>query len=196
MISPLPGETELLKRSAEGDADAFGPLARHYQGVIYNLALRMLGNAEDAADVTQEVFVNAFRKVRSFEARSSFATWLYAIGVNQARSHQRRQGVRARAGEVTMSSLEPKREEAAYDPPGDGPAPDERMRAQETRRQVERAIAELDHDHRAVVVLRDIEGLDYRAIAEALRWSVGTVKSRLHRARLELRQKLQGLVAG
>jgi len=193
MISPLPGEQELLDRCAKGDTAAFGPLVTHYETVIFNLAFRMLGNREDARDVAQETFVRAFRKLADFEGRARFATWLYTIAVNQSRSQLRRRAAGMRKSEVQMSALDSNDDEHRYDPPGDDPAPDDRLRAQEARGQIEQAIAELDEDARAIVVLRDIEELDYASIADVLGCSRGTVKSRLHRARCELRQKLTRL---
>jgi len=194
MISPLQGEAEVLRRSANGDTGAFGKLVSHYENAIFNLVFRMIGNRQDAEDVTQDVFVKAFRKIRSFGGRSSFATWIYSIAVNQSISERRRRSAKSRSGAVQMSVLGGDDCDAAYDPPGDGPAPDERLHASETQRQIERAIADLDDEYRTVVVLRDVEELDYNAISDVLGCSRGTVKSRLHRARLELRQKLRGLL--
>lgn len=194
MIAPLPDEHELLKRCAKGNAAAFGKVVTHYQDVIFNLVLRMIGNREDARDVTQDVFVKAFRRIKSFQGRSSLATWLYAIAVNQSISERRHQSAASRSGAVQMSVLDGKDNPRPYDPAGNSPAPDARLHADETRRQIEAAIAELDEDYRAVVVLRDVEGLDYKSIGDVLRCSRGTVKSRLHRARTELRRKLRKLL--
>jgi RNA polymerase sigma-70 factor (ECF subfamily) len=194
MIPPLPDEAEVLKRCRTGDTEAFGRLASHYQDVIYNLVYRMIGHREDARDVAQDVFIKAFRGIRSFERRSSFATWLYSIAVNQAISQRRRRGAKSRGNPIQLSRLDGPDGETSYVPPGDAPEPDRRMRSAETLRQIEAAIAELDDDHRAIVLLRDIEDLDYKSISETLGCSRGTVKSRLHRARLELRRKLKPLV--
>ena len=194
MIPPLSNESELLSRCRKGHTEAFGEVVSHYQDAIFNVVIRMIGNREDARDVTQDVFIRAFRRIKSFQGRSSLATWLYSIAVNQSISERRRRGTASRAGDVQMSALDGRDDGAPYDPPGDGPAPDERLGADETRRRIEQAIAELDEDYRSVVVLRDIEGLDYASIGEALNCSRGTVKSRLHRARLELRRKLAKLM--
>ena len=194
MIEPLPSEAELLTRCAKGDTGAFGKLVNHYENAVFNLVFRMVGNRHDAEDVTQEVFIRAFRKIRTFGGRSSFATWLYSIAANQSISERRRRSAKSRKGSVQMSVLDSNDNGTAYDPPGDGPAPDTKLQASETHRQIEQAIAELDDDFRTVVVLRDIEELDYSTISDVLGCSRGTVKSRLHRARLELRQKLQGLL--
>jgi len=190
MLEPLPDEAELVKRCAKGDTEAFGRLVTHYEDAIFNLVFRMVGNREDARDVTQEVFIRAFRSIGLFEGRSRFGTWLYSIAVNQSITERRRRALASRTGEVPMSALARDDGEAAYDPAGEGPAPSDRLDSEETRRAVEEAIAELPEEHRAVVVLRDIHGLDYRGISEALRCSRGTVKSRLHRARAELKRKL------
>ena len=195
MLEPLPNEPELLDRCAKGDAGAFGQLVTHYENTIFNLVFRMIGRREDARDVTQEVFVKAFRKIGSFEGRSSFATWLYSIAVNRSLSERRRLATTLRRNEVQMSALGNEEAGSPYDPPGNELAPDARLRSDETRRQVEQAVATLDDDHRAVVVLRDIEGLDYESIGTVLGCSKGTVRSRLHRARVELREKLRPLLA-
>ena len=194
MISPLQSEGELLSRCAKGDTGAFGKLVSHYENAIFNLVYRMVGNRHDAENVTQEVFIKAFRKIRTFGGRSSFATWLYSIAANQSVSERRHRSTQSRKGSVQMSVLDGNSDGAAYDPPGKGPAPDAKLQSSETHRLIEQAIAELDEDFRTVVVLRDIEELDYNTISDVLGCSRGTVKSRLHRARLELRQKLQGLL--
>ena len=194
MISPLQSEGELLSRCAKGDTGAFGKLVTHYENAIFNLVYRMVGNRHDAENVTQEVFIKAFRKIRTFGGRSSFATWLYSIAANQSISERRRRSAKSRKGSVQMSVLDGNSDGAAYDPPGNGPAPDTKLQATETHRRIEQAIEELDENFRTVVVLRDIEELDYNTISDVLGCSRGTVKSRLHRARLELRQKLQGLL--
>ncbi len=193
MIAPLPNEAELVKQSARGNADAFGKLVSHYQDTVYNLVYRMMGHREDAMDITQEVFLRAFRNISGFEGRSRFITWLHSIAVNQAISGRRKQSAAGRAGQLQMSAIA--NEESAYDPPGAVCEPGQRLQADDVRRRIEQAIAELPDEYRAVVVLRDIQEMDYESIGEALSCSRGTVKSRLHRARLELRKKLRGLLA-
>jgi RNA polymerase sigma-70 factor (ECF subfamily) len=194
MVDPLPNETELARRCADGDAEAFGSLMTHYQDAIFNLVYRMIGNREDAQDVTQEAFIKAYRRIGSFEGRARFGTWMYSIAVNQAISHRRKGMAKSRAGRVQMSVLDGPGDDAAFDPPGGAPDPDDRMSRAELMRQIESAIDELADDHRAVVLLRDLEGLDYKRIGEVLDCSRGTVKSRLHRARLELRRKLNAIL--
>ena len=169
MIAPLPDEAELVRQSAQGNADAFEKLVCHYQDTVYNLVLRMVGHREDARDVTQEVFIRAFRNIGGFDGRSRFITWLHSIAVNHAISERRKQAAAGRDGQFQMSAVAG--EDAPYDPPGASPEPDRRLQAEDARRQIERAIAELPDDYRAVVVLRDIEELDYQSIGETLNCS-------------------------
>ena len=195
MIEPLPSEAELLRRSRRGDAEAFGKLVTHYQDAVYNVVIRMIRNPEDARELTQDVFLRAYRRIASFQGRSSLATWLYSIAVNHSISERRRRAAASRAPEIQMSALGGQDTDSAYDPPAAGPAPADRLNAAETHREIQRVLAELDDDYRSVIVLRDIEGLDYSAISDTLGCSRGTVKSRLHRARLQLRGKLRHLFA-
>jgi len=195
MISPHPSEPELLRRCVKGDTAAFGTLVNHYQDVVFNLAYRMLGDRDDASDVAQEVFIKAYRNIGAFERRSSLATWLYSIATNESISQRRRAAATSRDGGVAMSALDGGGD-CPFDPPGDAPAPDKPLKDRETRRQIERAIADLDDEHRSVVLLREMEGLDYSSIASVLGCTIGTVKSRLHRARLQLRSSLRHVWAG
>jgi RNA polymerase sigma-70 factor (ECF subfamily) len=195
MVKPPPVEPELLRRCAKGDTEAFGKVVTLYEDAVYNLAYRMVGNREDARDVAQEVFIKAFNGIGSFQGRSSFATWLYSIAVNESIiEYRRHQAVGPRKDEVQMSALDASGGNGSFDPVGHDPAPDERLHSDEACRQVQQAINDLPDEYRAIVVLRDVQGLDYADISEALGCSRGTVKSRLHRARLQLRQKLQVLL--
>jgi RNA polymerase sigma-70 factor (ECF subfamily) len=141
------------------------------------------GNAEDARDIVQDAFVQAFVKLDTFQRSSTFYTWLYRIAFNVAASLRRRRRPTA--------SVEHARETSGLEPmqPGDGPT--ETAQRKERRRQVRQAIAELSEDHRSVLVLREIDGCCYETIAEVLDLPIGTVRSRLHRARLQLREQLK-----
>ncbi len=193
MVDPLHNEAEIIGRCANGDADAFGQLVNHYQELIYNVVVRMLGNREDAQDVAQKVFLKAYRRIETFQGESRFGTWLCSIAVNEAVSERRRQSAIRRSGAMPLSALD-NDPDSPFDPPADGPRPEQPLEAEEMMDRIRSAIDELSDDYRAVVVLRDIEGLDYKAISQALGCSHGTIKSRLHRARLQLRAKLKGLV--
>lgn len=189
-------DAELLEQCRRGDGAAFERLVRKYQDRIFNTCWRMSGNRADAEELTQETFVRAFQAIGRFDGRSEFFTWLYRIATNLAISHQRKRS-RSSAGSLDRSPPRGAVEHgggAATRAAGSGPSPEERALATERGEQVIAALAELDEEHRAVVVLRDVESLDYEQIADILEVPVGTVKSRLHRARMALRARLTRLM--
>jgi RNA polymerase sigma-70 factor (ECF subfamily) len=177
-----PGDSpELLSRLRAGDRRAFEELIRTHQHRVYAVALRMLGNAAEAQDVAQEAFLRAHRGLAEFRGEARLSTWLYAIAsrlcLNRLTRSERRL---ARHGEETLARLV------------DGaPGPHQALERGELEEALHRAIGELPEDRRIVVILRDVEGLAYEEIAEALELPVGTVRSRLHRARLDLKEKLE-----
>jgi RNA polymerase sigma-70 factor (ECF subfamily) len=176
-------DRELISACLEGRTECFAELVRRYQDRLYNAVFRMLGSAEDAQDVVQEAFVNAYQALGSFKGEARFFTWLYRIAMNQAISWKRKRRVTAR--------LELRHEENSQ--PLDqsvGSQPAEALERAEEEEQLQRALARLSMEHRVVLVLKEIEGLKYEEIAEALRVPIGTVRSRLHRARVELREVL------
>jgi RNA polymerase sigma-70 factor (ECF subfamily) len=170
-----------LDRLRAGDAPAFEELVMTYQHRVFGVALRMLGNRAEAEDVAQEAFVRAHRALGEFRGDAKLSTWLYAITsrlcLNRLASGERRM---ARQGEDALLRLSDA-----------GPRPDAALERRELETALGRAIAELPEDRRIVVVLRDIEGLSYEEIAQALELELGTVRSRLHRARAELKEKLE-----
>jgi RNA polymerase sigma-70 factor (ECF subfamily) len=164
-------------------------LVTDYQRMVYQLALHLLGDPQDALDVSQEVFLNVFRRLPSFRGQSSLRTWIYRIVLNQASNRQRWWRRRYRAQQVALD------DHAALH--GDLPdrrgsaAPDVVLEQRETSMRVWQALEALPFDQRAVVVLREIDGLSYEEIGGALGVGVGTVKSRLARARSTLRSTLR-----
>jgi RNA polymerase sigma-70 factor (ECF subfamily) len=170
-----------LDRLRAGDAPAFEELVMTYQHRVFGVALRMLGNRAEAEDVAQEAFVRAHRALGAFRGDAKLSTWLYAITsrlcLNRLASGERRM---ARQGEDALLRL-----------CDAGPRPDAALERRELETALGRAIAELPEDRRIVVVLRDIEGLSYEEIAQVLELELGTVRSRLHRARAELKEKLE-----
>jgi RNA polymerase sigma-70 factor (ECF subfamily) len=186
-----PADPELVRQVVGGDGAAFGPIVERYQDRLYNTVYRMVGSAEDARDLVQEVFVKAYENLASFKGTSSLYTWLFRIAVNTSLSHRRKRKWVRMAG----PAVDPGDGEAAggWPDPADGD-PAREMLAAETEAAVQQALAQLDDEHRTVVVLRDIQHCDYREIADILGVPTGTVKSRLHRARLLLRDKLQPLL--
>jgi RNA polymerase sigma-70 factor (ECF subfamily) len=169
-----------------GEPAAFGELVLRYQDRLYNSLVRVLGSAEDARDAVQEAFVQAFVKLESFRGASAFYTWLYRIAFNQAMSHARRKR--------PTRSLDEARAGRGQEPVDVQPAPDARLDASERAKQVHRALAELSAEYRQVIVLREMDGCKYEEIAELLELPVGTVRSRLFRARLELRDRLASVM--
>ena len=188
------GDGELLARFRLGDASAFEELVVKYQDRIYNLALRMTGDPAEAEDAAQDIFLRAYRALRGFRGGSEFYTWLYRIAVNTCISGVRRRKHIVRAS-IDSPLSEASEETPASQAPGAGRSPEEELIAREREDAVRGAIEALSPDYRAVVLLRDMEGLDYDGVARALGISRGAVKSRLHRARLELAARLRRLVS-
>jgi len=175
-------DTSLVEQALAGDRDAFGVLVERHQDRLFNALWRLLGCAEDARDAVQEAFVQAFMKLGGFRGDSQFATWLYRIGVNQALAAHRRRRATA--------SLERARAESGFEPADGASGPSHQAAQREEVARVQQALQELDEAHRCVLVLREIEGHSYESIAEILAVPLGTVRSRIFRARLQLRDHL------
>jgi len=179
-------DAELAAASGRGDPAAFGELVLRHQDRAFNLAFRLTGSHEDAADAVQEAFLKAYRGMASFRRQSSFYTWLFRIVVNEVRS--RRRAGTSRPAVFTLSSADGPDAPAGLR--SSGPDPSEQASIAERRQIVEAALQSLEFDQRAIIALRDIEGRDYAEIAEMLGCPQGTVKSRLHRARMALKDSL------
>lgn len=181
-------DQSLIDACRAGRTEAFGVLVSRYQDRLYPTILRLAGCAEDTQDLMQEAFLLAFQKLDRFHGDSSFYTWVYRIAVNLTLSGHRRRRAAARwRDEVRGQTLE-----LACDPRENDPsAPLERG---ERDRAIQDALSALAPEHRAVVVMKEFDGLHYDEIAAMLGVPVGTVRSRLHRARCELRDRLQSLV--
>lgn len=196
LASALPwgqNETAFVADLQAGSEEAFDWLVTHYQAPVFNLAYGILGDAADAADVTQEVFLKAFRGIRRFGHRSSLKTWLYRIAVREALNH-RRWCWRHLRGQMSLESREP--DSPPIEVADDGVGPFDRLVSREAQELVRRALAAVPAVFRGAVVLRDIEGMSYEDIAEVLDVSVGTVKSRILRGRRALRQAVGELLSG
>ncbi len=181
-------DAQLIDQTLKGDSAAFGQLVRKHQDRLYNTLVHLMGRREEAEDIVQEAFVQAYVKLSSFKGNSAFYTWLYRIAFNTAISHQRKKKVEI--------SVDQSREQSGGDPIDAGDAPDERLQRDERVGLVHRALNALNEDHRAILVLRELEGCCYETIADILSLPVGTVRSRLHRARLQLRDELKGQLQG
>jgi RNA polymerase sigma-70 factor, ECF subfamily len=180
---------DLIQRCTTGDEAACARLVTDYQRMVFQLALHLLGDVQEAMDLSQEVFLRVFRTLSQFRGQSSLRTWIYRIVLNQASNRQRWWRRRFRSYQVPLD------EHVASH--GDLPEsrsfamPDRVLQQNETAARVWGALSELPFDQRAAIILREIDGLSYEEIAESLGIAVGTVKSRLARARLNLRGTLR-----
>lgn len=179
-------ELELVKRCQRGDLSAFDQLMVLYEKKVYSLCFRMSGNADDAADLAQEIFLKVFRALPSFKGQSSFSTWLFRIATNTCLDQKRRL-----AGKPQVSSLDKplatEEGELEITLPGNEPDPQDLAVQSELQQEIQQLLGKLPKDMRIALVLRDLEGYSYEEIAELLNISLGTVKSRINRARSRLR---------
>lgn len=189
-------ERRLVRRLIERDEAAFREMVQTYQQQVYNLVYRMLGNREEAEDLSQEVFVTVFKSIESFRGDSKFSTWLYRITANHCKNRFKYLARRRFHAAAQLDDLT-ERDAAGRD---GGPAmalqarisePDKLLEAKRLEGAIQRAIAALEEDHRLLIVLRDVQGLSYTEISSITSLAEGTVKSRLHRARMALKDKLQ-----
>lgn len=183
----MSAELELVERSKGGDVSAFEELVVMYQKQIYNLGFRMMGSEEDACDVTQEAFLKAYKSIKRFNGKSSFGTWVYRIAVNVCIDELRKRKKVKLYPVAHNDNLEERGFKLITDT---DELPEEKMERQEVRKQVHRAINRLGEEHRAIIILRDIQGKSYQEIADILGLNLGTVKSRISRARQNLKEEL------
>ena len=175
-------ELEIIEQIKRGDADAFGELVTRHQKLVYNLALKMLGNPEDAEDAAQEAFIKAYRSIGSFRGESKFSVWLYKLTNNVCLDMLRKR----REATVSLSVEDESGEDSEIEISDGRFSPDEVDEKKEMREALHKALGELDEDFRSVLVLREVNGLSYDEIGRALNLDVGTVKSRIFRARKKL----------
>jgi RNA polymerase sigma-70 factor (ECF subfamily) len=183
-------DQQLIERSLAGQTDAFGVLVTRYEQRLFATLAHMLGSSHEARDVAQEAFVTAFQKLKTFRQESAFYSWLFRIAYNTAVSRCRRR-------RETPGSVEQLRESTGEEPTDDrvDSDPAHRLHTAERQTLVQTALDELAEDYRTALVLREIEELSYEEIAHIVGCPVGTVRSRIHRARMELREKLARALA-
>ncbi len=183
-------DKSLIEACRAGDTEAFGILVSQYQDRLYPTVFRLTGCAEEAQDLLQDAFLRAFEKLDHFHGDSSFYTWVYRIAVNLTLSNRRRKRLSV--------SLQQGREGNSSEPAADVEESDPSLPLERAERDrlIQEALGSLAPDHRAVVVMKEFDGLHYEEIGAILGIPVGTVRSRLHRARCELRERLRSLVDG
>lgn len=191
-------EQELVERLKRRDEAAFNELIRLYQARIFRLVFRMLGDRGEAEDLAQEVFITVFKSIDGFRGDSKLSTWLYRVATNHCKNRIKYLDRRARGKKKEFDEIAEHGalESATMNPSAQIPRPDQMLEARQKEKILQDAIASLDDEHRALVVLRDIEHMSYEQIQEITGLPEGTVKSRLHRARNALRSTVQRLSEG
>jgi RNA polymerase sigma-70 factor, ECF subfamily len=181
MASDSTSDADYVRRLQRGETEAFEMLVRRHEKTIFNLVYRMLSDYDEAAEVSQEVFLSAYRAIGQFRGDANFSTWLYRIALNHT-STRRKTLIRRQQRNVAIEDTEPVRDLQ--------PGPAETMEKKEIRERVQRALNSLEPDDATVILLRDLQDIPYEEVARLLEIPVGTVKSRLHRARQALKSQL------
>ena len=178
-------EAEAIERAKQGDAEAFEVLYNLHKRRVYSLCLRMTANTAEAEDLSQEAFLQLFRKIGTFRGESAFSTWLHRMAVNVVLMRLRKKGLSVVPLEETMETDEesPKKEPGAQDPSLAGAV---------DRLELQRAVEALPPGYRTIFVLHDIEGFEHNEIADMVGCSIGNSKSQLHKARMKLRRLIRG----
>lgn len=182
-------EMALVERAASGDKDAYRILVEKYQNRAYSLVLSIVGGREDAEDIVQESFVKAYISLKNFRGESSFYTWIYRVAYNMAIDFRRR--VSRRNGVVTEPRLNDQNESVQVEGVAQDGDPEKSAERKQLAATLDEAMAQLSEEHRAVIVLREIEGMSYAEIADVLGVSQGTVMSRIHYAKKHLQKALK-----
>jgi len=182
-------ESKLIKRIKTGDMDAFSQLVSAYEKKAINYAYRMLNDASDAEDAAQEAFLKVFDKIDTFREKSTFSTWFYTVLNNVCLDILRKRSRTADTVSINQTSSDDDEYELQLE--DNSPGPYEQLQKNEAQRLLQEAIAQLSDEHRTIIIMRDINGFEYEEIAKITGVSLGTVKSRLSRARLALRSILK-----
>ena len=186
-----PSDKELIEQFRNGDQSAFEQLVIRHQRRVYNLAYRITGLPDEAQELAQEIFIKVYQKLDTFRGEAAFTTWLYQVAANHSKNKLK---YLKRRKYYTSSSVDEPIEgangaiEKQFESPA--PTPEDLMNSAQLQKIVQEKLSELPDEHRIVLTLRDIQGLDYDQIAKITGLALGTVKSRIHRGRLELKRKL------
>lgn len=175
----------LIKSALKGDMQSFEELMYQYEKKVYNVALRVFKNPEDAKDISQDVFIKIYKNLDKFDNKSSFSTWIYRITTNTCIDE-----LRKRKGKETVSidnDIEDDEGRFKREFADNEPTPEEKVISKEGESEIIKSMNTLSDEHRTIIVMRDIEGLSYTEISEIIGVSIGTVKSRISRARLQLK---------
>jgi RNA polymerase sigma-70 factor (ECF subfamily) len=184
-------ERRLVRRLKQRDERAFREMVLTYQQQVYNIVFRMLNNQQEAEDLAQEVFVTVFKSIDSFRGDSKLSTWLYRIAVNHCRNRFKYLARRQHQAQRPLDDVKEHNRDAGMPLQGEINRPDQMLEGRRLEAAIQREIANLDEDHRMLIVLRDIQGLSYDEIGKITNLAAGTVKSRLHRARMALKDRLE-----
>ncbi len=182
-------ERFLIKKAQKGDHQAFEELMEEYFKKIYNIAFRMTNNPDDAADMTQEIMIKLFRNIGSFKGDSKFSTWVYRVATNTCLDELKK--IRRHSHTSLNAELDTGESEVTFDVEDTAPTPEQHAEKAELKKIVAAAVEKLSPDHKAVIILRDIKGFSYDEIARILKCSEGTVKSRISRARAQLKSIIE-----
>ena len=187
-------DSDLVYAFTRGDHSAFEKIVLKYQDRVFNLCYRFLGDKQEAEDSAQEVFIKVYKALKGFKLKSSFYTWLYRIVINTCKNRVKSLEYRRAKSRVSIDNDQEKIDHGIHGIIDKNNLPDTNLEQKEKIKRIQQAINSLPPDQKAMVILRDIEGLSYDEIADITKNRLGTVKSKLSRARLGLRNKLEGII--
>lgn len=186
---------ELVSLCKQGDVAAFEALVKKHQKRVFNIAFRMIGNYDDACEVAQDTFVSAYRAIKKFKGMSKFSTWLHTIAINLSKNRRRQLGAKQYHEQFSLDDpLTTEEGQINVETASGDPSPQERLEGEEAQQKIQDCINRLDDEFREVLILRDIQGFSYEEISSMLNIAEGTVKSRLFRAREEVKALLKKIL--
>ena len=192
--SPDP-DAAFVRAVQGGDMAAFDQLVIKHKDKLFNMVYWLLGDYQETNDCAQEIFIRVFKSIKKFRFQSSFSTWLYRIAINTCKNRRKSSAYRWKKRTISLENPEnPNQDNRSYEIQNGSPSPENRLEKKERIMLIRKAINALPQEQNRVIVMRDIQGLSYQEIADITGLNLGTVKSRLARARLELKNKLNGRI--